>query len=268
MATGKLYEFIEYLNNEVKNGSIYVWGGQGEKPTPDKIRRMETNQTNINRALNLYNKRKDKYPNMKMFDCSGLGVYWLYNLKHIISGDMNAHMLMGACRTLAKSQLKKGDFVFRVKNGNAYHIGYVVNDNLDVIEAKGRDDGVVKNGINAFGSSYWNAFGRPEKYFPELASKTPSSATNPISTEYKQGSWSCARLLKLTSPYTKGEDVTCLQKALAIKGFPCGSTGADGVFGQGTEASVKSFQKKNGLEADGKAGKNTITALGGKWLGV
>ena len=37
-------------------------------------------------------------------------------------------------------------------------------------------------------------------------------------------------------------------------------------LGRTPESAVKSFQKAAGLAVDGKAGKNTIAALGGKWL--
>ena len=63
---------------------------------------------------------------------------------------------------------KKGCFVFR-KNikGRAYHIGYVVDDELNVVESKGRDDGVVKRPINA-SIGYWNAFGIPSFFAEEI----------------------------------------------------------------------------------------------------
>lgn len=51
--------------------------------------------------------------------------------------------MMKACRTISKAGLKKGDWVFRTyrsgKNkGKAYHIGYVYDDGLYVVEAYGR----------------------------------------------------------------------------------------------------------------------------------
>mgnify|MGYP000343728336 CR=1 FL=1 len=78
--------------------------------------------------------------------------------------------------------------------------------------------------------------------------------------------WTVSRILKKTSPLMKGEDVKALQSALIGKGYSCGGTGADGEFGKNTESAVKSFQKAAGLTVDGKAGENTIDALGGKWL--
>lgn len=61
----------------------------------------------------------------------------------------------------------------------------------------------------------------------------------------------------------KGERVKALQQALKDKGFDPGEI--DGDFGSGTEAAVLAFQKSEGLLSDGKAGPNTLRALG---LGV
>ena len=103
----------------------------------------------------------------RAFDCGGLATYYLYNVKKWIPGDTTANGLKSKCQVLSRSELKKGDWVFRVyqtgkDKGKAYHIGYIVDESLNVIEAKGRDDGVVKRSLNASGSGYWNAYGRPE----------------------------------------------------------------------------------------------------------
>lgn len=61
-----------------------------------------------------------------------------------------------------------------------------------------------------------------------------------------------------------GADVRTLQSALIAYGFSCGSAGADGDFGIGTETALKKFQTKYDLGADGIAGKGTW----GKLLGI
>ena len=48
------------------------------------------------------------------------------------------------------------------------------------------------------------------------------------------------------------------------KGYSCGATGADGIFGKATESATKSFQKDNGLVADGIIGQRTWNALLGE----
>ena len=62
----------------------------------------------------------------------------------------------------------------------------------------------------------------------------------------------------------EGADVKTLQAALIAYGFSCGSAGADGDFGAGTEAALKKFQTKYGLGADGIAGNGTWGKLLGK----
>ena len=69
--------FVELLENEVKNHSIYVWGGNGESyPTvnEDWIERHEISITNAKRAINTYKKAvaAGYEKQLKAFDCSGL----------------------------------------------------------------------------------------------------------------------------------------------------------------------------------------------------
>ena len=59
---------------------------------------------------------------------------------------------------------------------------------------------------------------------------------------------------------SNGSEVREVQRRLKLWGYYNGSV--DGVFGTGTKAAVISFQKKNGLKADGVVGKATYKALG------
>ena len=61
----------------------------------------------------------------------------------------------------------------------------------------------------------------------------------------------------------KGTYVTLAQTELINKGYNCGSTGADGIFGKNTEAAVKAFQTDHGITADGVIGQKTWYALDG-----
>ena len=59
---------------------------------------------------------------------------------------------------------------------------------------------------------------------------------------------------------SRGSEVKEVQRKLKLWGYYNGSV--DGVFGKGTRDAVVSFQKKNGLKADGVVGKATYKALG------
>ena len=60
--------------------------------------------------------------------------------------------------------------------------------------------------------------------------------------------------LVLVKKGSRGATVKAVQKALG--------TGADGIFGSGTQKAVKAFQKENGLTTDGMVGPATLAALG------
>ena len=325
-----LNEFIAYLEEQVKNHSIYIWGAQGQGyPTVNEewIKAKESGNHQKN-ALKTYRAAVAAGCEKKLraFDCSGLGVYFLYNLKRIIPCDKNANGLMGACTMIQKSHVKKGDFVFkRYTTGTkrAYHIGYVVDDQLNVIEAQGRAYGVVKRKLSAGG---WNAYGRPYFFAAEIDSLpekaehtsfnrvlkkgckgddvellqqllnengdsiTPDGDFGPKThdavKEFQRrkgltvdgiagkktiealgGVWCQLTVSRNLKKGHTGDDVKALQYSLISAGYSCGSAGADGDFGSGTEKAVKALQKAMGLTVDGIAGKKTIQALGGTWNG-
>ncbi|MCW2594278.1 MAG: hypothetical protein QOH52_958 [Pseudonocardiales bacterium] len=52
--------------------------------------------------------------------------------------------------------------------------------------------------------------------------------------------------------------VIYLQQALAAEGYP---SGADGTFGDGTEAAVRQYQQANGMQVDGIVGRQTWGGL-------
>ena len=252
-----LNDYIGYLEEQVKNHSIYIWGAQGQRfPTlcDEWIKKKESGTHRIN-ALKMWNKAKAAgcEKTARAFDCSGLFIYFGLNNK-IVKKDMTANGIKGKCSKIAKSELKKGDFVFRTyktttkehKKGQAYHIGYVVDNDLNVIHAKGRAYGVVKEKFN---SSYWNYYARPE-WFKEEIENNKVICPFVLSILLKKGS--------------KGIEVKTIQKLLneALDA----DLAVDGIFGKKTLKAVKSYQKLKGLKVDGIVGRNTVKALGGKWV--
>jgi N-acetylmuramoyl-L-alanine amidase len=75
-----------------------------------------------------------------------------------------------------------------------------------------------------------------------------------------EASWlSGARLLYLTSPHQRGDDVIALQTNLAQLGFDCGHI--DGILGPRSIHCLTDFQQNYGLVADGICGAETLQAL-------
>lgn len=250
-----LKKFLNYLENEVSHGSIYVWGGQGQKATNALIDKLETNAANKKTAKALLKKRvKAGYTNIKAFDCSGLVAKAMDDTGIMKKGfDTTADGLKKHyVKSLKRWELKPGDLVFRVNSaGKAYHVGVVTDWNLNVIEARGRAYGVVRRKLNASGKGYWNAYGRPIAIKDEI--------------EENAQPFILKRLLKKKVFRMRGDDVKTAQKMLINSGYPCGKDGADGIFGNYTDLAVRAFQAAHKLKADGIVGKTTITALGGKW---
>jgi len=79
-------------------------------------------------------------------------------------------------------------------------------------------------------------------------------------TTLVESSWVLgSRLLYLTSPHMRGDDVQAMQAVLAKLGFDCGR--ADGIFGSKTLRALTEFQQNYGITADGICGVNSIRAL-------
>ena len=155
----KLNDFLSYL--ELQVGQPYLWGGQHTKLTPytyvDIIERKETSAQNAEDAIAYCKTLFDNGASvLYAYDCSGLGMYYLQNVTKTYSHDMSANSMMGECKKA--DEPKKGYWVFRLNDGKATHIGYMVSD-TEVIHAKGRKFGVVKE---KYKKSYWHCVGIPK----------------------------------------------------------------------------------------------------------
>ncbi len=75
-----------------------------------------------------------------------------------------------------------------------------------------------------------------------------------------EAAWSLGdRLLYLTSPNLRGDDVAELQTRLSRIGFDCGKV--DGIFGLLAAEAVAQFQANCGLAQDGVFGQETLRSL-------
>lgn len=160
MAKIKLSEFNQYLIEQV--GQPYIYGAQHLKLTESDyisiITRKESDPTYRASAIAYCKKLFDSGATvLYAYDCSGLGMYYLQNLTHTLPHDLSANGMMGLCDMTETP--KRGDWLFRVnEGGKATHIGYMVSD-TEVVHAKGRAYGVVREKYKA---SYWHKVGKPK----------------------------------------------------------------------------------------------------------
>ena len=119
-----------------------------------------------------------------------------------------------------------------------------------VIEARGRDYGVVKGGLDG----RWNAYGRPPYWTDDEVTRLEGAG---------QHDFTFTRVLKYG---VRGEDVCALKRLLLAAGFG-GLTLSNQNFLSATRNTVKRSQQAHGLVVDGKAGRETIASLGGVWNG-
>lgn len=219
-------EFISYLRSRI--GSIYVWGAQGENVLAEAnplewICSKETSETNTQRAYALFKQRKQEGVNpILAYDCSGLIVAFLLDVG-ILKGDRTAAALYSMCdiKMDNASNLMAGDFVchYSAQKGYITHVGVYVGDGK-VIEARGRDHGVVETNLD---ERPWNRFGRLTALEPYLKDEP----VEPMS-------------LAVCKPVLSGDAYAKMQEALNALGY----TDSDG----------------NMLTVDGKWGKRSRQA--------
>lgn len=94
--------------------------------------------------------------------------------------------------------------------------------------------------------------------YPEIIKQRKLNGYKAAEPEKKEGFDLEMRVLKKGCT---GEDVRALQILLKGNGWNGGTWGTDGNFGAQTEDAVKAYQKKHGLQVDGKAGPETMSSL-------
>lgn len=241
--------------------SCYVWSCTGQDLNKQKnvesfVRAKETTgdrETCVQRVMRRYAKLKAAgQESILCFDCSGF-IYWLFRaFDGLISGRRNAAGLYGLCKEKkTRGTLQPGDLVFVWNGTRISHVGLYVGSDR-VIHCKGRDVGVIEEAINKHG---WNRYGR----WPGMYDDEPGPTPEPP----EPGTYVFTRALKYGM---KGDDVVELKKLLIARGYSDGittDTASSASYGAKTRELVRRYQKAAGLAADGIAGRNTVTALGG-----
>jgi len=141
-------------------GDLYVWGASGMSDLSNsKIQAMDEEYS---RAITFRDSQyKAGFADLMAHDCSGF-LSWLMRETGIWDDRKNCDGLWAMCDVVARNELIAGDFLFRNSTTNAEdetHVGLYLGRGM-VIHAKGRDVGVVVEGINQGGSGYWHKCGR------------------------------------------------------------------------------------------------------------
>lgn len=141
-------------------GDLYVWGASGLTDLSDaKIKAMDEE---FARAITFRDSQyKAGFAELMAHDCSGF-LSWLMRETGIWNDRKNCDGLWAQCDVVARNELIVGDFLFRnstTNNNDETHVGLYLGRGM-VIHDKGRDVGVVLEGINQGGSGYWHKSGR------------------------------------------------------------------------------------------------------------
>lgn len=256
----KLIEVFVYV---LSLNAGYIWGTAGVAWT--KKRQEQINNTT---AAKYEQARKygSKWIGHIVFDCSGLFVYAFKQFGASIYHGSNT-MYLKYCS--AKGQLSNGKrtdgkellpgtavFVWNADEKKYSHVGLYIG-NGEVIEAASTVSGVIKSAVNAKkkdknGKSVdkwtnWGELKDVDYSGGESPSLPPDAPNDPVFIEIRKGD--------------RGDRVKELQSLLIRKGYSCGSTGADGIFGNNTEKAVKAFQTDSGRAANGIVDAATWAAL-------
>lgn len=141
-------------------GDLYVWGASGQSDLSDSA--IKNRDDEYARAIKFRDKQYSAgFSNLLAHDCSGF-ISWLMRQTGVWDSRRDCDGLWGNCTEVSRTGLIAGDFLFRASGSDANdetHVGLYIGDGK-VIHAKGRDVGVVLEGINTGGSGYWHKQGR------------------------------------------------------------------------------------------------------------
>ena len=141
-------------------GDLYVWGGSGMINLSDSA--IQAKDEEYARVIAFRDKQyKYGFSDLLGHDCSGF-ISWLMRETGVWDDRKNCDGLWALCDAVDRNKLIAGDFLFRNSTTNTEdetHVGLYLGRGI-VIHAKGRDVGVVVEGINQGGSGYWHKCGR------------------------------------------------------------------------------------------------------------
>lgn len=250
--------FVKQIGEALERGDGYIMGATGQNPRKWKkdshwFNQYKNNPKQYEKALYW------RAHAQRVWDCNGLaeGLYRdytgtsidtraRYNYQHWCD-PKGSGMIPPKYRT-AGAAVFWGDTASDIHHVAFLYAPVKANDpqgDWYLIEARGVMSGVVKTKLLSRKPDFW---GWMTKYF-DYAGAGDVHPENPHLGD---------RTLKNGM---SGEDVRELQTDLIRLGYDLGRYGADGDFGDATEAAVKQFQRDKKLTVDGEAGEDTCAAL-------
>lgn len=248
--------FVSQLGEALKRKDGYIMGATGQNP-----RRWKPNSHWFTQYTSPRQREKALYWRAhaaRVWDCNGLaeGLYRDYTGKSI---DTQArYNYQNWCKPRGAGLIPPeyrtaGAAVFWGDKASAiHHVAFLYRPvdpddprgDWHLIEARGVMYGVVETTLLRRKPDFW---GWMTKYFEYPAQSAGAEDLRLGDRTLEAGM--C------------GEDVRALQQALIRLGYDLGRWGADGDFGDATEAAVRDFQVDHGLPADGIVGEAAFEAL-------
>lgn len=260
MATKKMPigAFVQGIGAAYDRKDGYIMGATGQNPRRWKV---------DSRWFNQYKNNPKQYEKAlywrehaaRVWDCNGLaeGLYQDYAGTSI--NTQAKYNYQHWCDPKGKGMIPSkyrvaGAAVFWGSSpSNIHHVAYLYKPvkpdapggDWYLIEARGVMVGVVKTKLSSRKPDFW---GWMTKYFDYGAAGSVAPETEHLGDRVLENGMG-------------GDDVKELQTDLIRLGYDLGKWGADGDFGDATEAAVRQFQKDKRLTVDGEAGEETIAAL-------
>ena len=273
-------EFVKWGLTHVKKGTIpqnailpidrdkcgydpweYLWGTNGHKVTQSLIdSRFKSYYSKNGWTRSEYDAITKTWAARKLTvsDCQGVEDAFSKSQTNANGNYVKYCTDKGLCSKINRKYVL-GEAVFNGTDSRKTHVGWVCgflpNGDVLVMEERGLKYGFV---VTQMSKRSWKYRGlMTKRYTYDGSTVQPENTGKPVFT----------RVLKHGR---KGEDVIELKKLLIKAGYTKGittDTKSSGNYYGSTVSAVKAYQRDNGLTVDGKAGKNTITALGGVWNG-
>ncbi len=143
-------------------GDVYVWGGNDMTDLSDAKIRARDDESGAARSIRFRDRQRGYgFTELRGYDCSGF-VSTAYREAGAWDTRRDCDNLWALCKEVGRAELIPGDLLFRVSASNASdetHVGLYI-DGGRVVHAKGRDAGVVLEGIDQNGASWWHKAGR------------------------------------------------------------------------------------------------------------